>query len=45
MVAKELQGLSYEECLPIVKKLIENRMTWIWSEDVSSAYERARDQL
>ncbi|KAL2011114.1 hypothetical protein VTN00DRAFT_3832 [Thermoascus crustaceus] len=45
MVAKELQGLSYEECLPIVKKLVENRMTWIWSEDVSSAYERARHQL
>ncbi|GAD93130.1 hypothetical protein NECHADRAFT_88763 [Paecilomyces variotii No. 5] len=45
MQAPELKGLSYEECLPIVKRLVENRMSWIWGEDLDQIYEKARENL
>jgi salicylate hydroxylase len=37
-----LHGLSYEECLPIVRELLKDRMTWIWSEDIDVAYDNAK---
>lgn len=40
----EVDGLSYEDRLDVVKGMIENRMKWIWSEDIDQAYERARQQ-
>jgi salicylate hydroxylase len=45
MEAKELKGRPFEECVPIVKKLIEDRMSWIWAEDVDKVYENARGTL
>jgi salicylate hydroxylase len=39
---EELNGLSYDESLPIVKELLKDRMTWIWTEDIDVAYENAR---
>lgn len=40
--ADELHGLSYEECLPIVRELLKDRMTWIWSDDIDVAYDNAK---
>ncbi|KAL1969663.1 hypothetical protein VTN77DRAFT_8216 [Rasamsonia byssochlamydoides] len=42
MEAPELKGLTYDECVPIVKSKIQDRMDWIWSEDIDQAYEKAR---
>ena len=45
MRSKELESLSFEECLPIVRDQIKDRMNWIWSEDIDAAYENARAQV
>lgn len=42
---KELAGLDYEEALPIVKAMIQDRMKWIWAEDIDKFYEQARLEL
>ncbi|KAJ5948694.1 hypothetical protein N7454_002001 [Penicillium verhagenii] len=42
MKIDELVGLSYEDCLPIVKAKLENRMEWLWRDDIDEMYEEAR---
>ncbi|KAL2867833.1 uncharacterized protein BJX67DRAFT_371797 [Aspergillus lucknowensis] len=42
MKTPELAGLSYDDGLPTVKAKIENRMQWIWGEDLDEVYNRAR---
>ncbi|QKX54957.1 uncharacterized protein TRUGW13939_02047 [Talaromyces rugulosus] len=41
MKAPELAGLSYEDGLPILTTMLENRMQWIWTEDIDNVYETA----
>ena len=43
MKADEVKGLRYDEGLPIVKAMIEHRMSWIWTEDIDKVYEQARN--
>ncbi|KAL4888671.1 hypothetical protein BDV59DRAFT_196286 [Aspergillus ambiguus] len=38
----EVTGLSFEESLPVVKAMLQDRMKWIWSEDLDQLYETAR---
>jgi salicylate hydroxylase len=42
MIAPELQGLPYDECVPLIRSNLQERMKWIWSEDIDAAYERVR---
>ncbi|KAJ5947282.1 hypothetical protein N7466_000297 [Penicillium verhagenii] len=42
MKIDELVGLSYEDCLPVVKAKFENRMEWLWRDDIDEMYEKAR---
>ncbi|KAI9706213.1 MAG: hypothetical protein M1820_004974 [Bogoriella megaspora] len=42
MKAPELIGLSYDDCLPIVKNKLENRMKWIWSGNIDKEYEELK---
>lgn len=42
MKTEQVKDLSYDEGLPIVKSMIEDRMGWIWSEDIDQVYEQAR---
>nr|UBX54571.1 hypothetical protein [Aspergillus sp.] len=44
MKAPELAGLSYDEALPVVEKLLKNRMQWIWTEDIDAVYDAARQK-
>lgn len=39
---KEVAGLSYDESLPVVKSMLEDRMKWIWNDDIDKAYEDAQ---
>ncbi|KAJ5818039.1 hypothetical protein N7474_003630 [Penicillium riverlandense] len=43
MKSPDVAGRSYEDGLPIVKAKLEDRMKWIWSEDMDEVYEAARD--
>lgn len=43
MKSPDVAGRSYEDSLPIVKTKLEDRMKWIWSEDMDEVYEMARD--
>jgi salicylate hydroxylase len=42
MKSPDVAGRSYEDGLPIVKTKLEDRMKWIWSEDMDEVYETAR---
>lgn len=42
MEEAELKGLPYDEFVPIVRSKLQDRMNWIWSEDIDQAYEKAR---
>lgn len=37
-------GLSYDDALPVVKSLLEDRMEWIWNEDIEEVYARTRTE-
>ena len=37
-------GLSYDAALPVVKSLLEDRMKWIWNEDIEEVYTRTRSE-
>jgi salicylate hydroxylase len=39
--ASHLKGLTYDECVPIIASTLKDRMSWIWSEEIDEAYERA----
>lgn len=34
-------GLSYDDGLPVAKALLEDRMKWIWNEDIDEVYAKA----
>ncbi|KAL6719527.1 hypothetical protein ACLMJK_003768 [Lecanora helva] len=42
MQSEDMNGLSYDECLPLVAERLADRMKWIWSEDIDAAYERTK---
>ncbi|KAH7222493.1 hypothetical protein B0J15DRAFT_518513 [Fusarium solani] len=43
--AKEVEGLNYEDSLPVVGGLLKDRMKWIWTEDIDQVYDTALAQL
>ncbi|CRG86012.1 hypothetical protein PISL3812_03015 [Talaromyces islandicus] len=45
MQADEMVGKSYDDCLPIVREQLKDRMKWIWLEDLDDVYGRARSLL
>ncbi len=44
MRVEEVDGLSYDDGLPIVKSIVEHRMKWIWADDIDQTYEQAREE-
>jgi salicylate hydroxylase len=40
MQGPDFQGLSYDECLPIVEEKLKHRMKWVWGGDIDAEYER-----
>lgn len=39
---EKMDGLSYEECLPVFVDNTRERMDWVWGEDLDSSYEKLR---
>lgn len=37
-------GLSYDAGLPVVKALLQDRMKWIWNENIDGVYARVRSE-
>jgi salicylate hydroxylase len=33
------QGLTYDECLPIVASKLKNRMKWVWGANIDAEYD------
>jgi len=38
MQGPDFEGLSFEECLPIVREKLKDRMAWVWSGHVDRDY-------
>jgi salicylate hydroxylase len=41
MLDEDLRDLPFDQCLPIVRDRIQERMKWIWTEDIGQAFDRA----
>jgi salicylate hydroxylase len=44
MVTDDLNDKPLEECLPIVADRLRERMKWVWSEDLSSVFDKAKKE-
>lgn len=44
MKGPDFEGLSFEECLPVVKKKVTNRMAWVWNTDLEADYAAAKEK-
>ena len=40
MQADSLKNVPYDDCIPVVRDMLKDRMKWVWSEDVDEAYDR-----
>ena len=45
MQTEEMIGKPYEECLPLVRDSLKDRMKWVWTEDIDASYEAARKKM
>ena len=45
MQTDEMIGKSYDECLPIVRDSLKDRMKWVWTEDIDLGYENIRAKV
>jgi salicylate hydroxylase len=43
MQGPDFEGLSFEECLPIVADKLRDRMTWVWNGDIDKDYTIERE--
>lgn len=44
MQGPDFEGLSFEQCLPIVRDKLKDRMAWVWSGNVDADYVKAKEQ-
>lgn len=42
MQSSDMNGLAFDDCMPLVKARIESRFRWIWTDDIDASYEAAR---
>lgn len=45
MQGPDFEGLSFEECLPIVSDKLKDRMAWVWSGHVEKDYLTVKARL
>jgi salicylate hydroxylase len=45
MQTPEMSQKSYDECLPLVRESLKDRMQWVWTENIDTAYEAKRQSL
>lgn len=41
MRGPDFEGLSYDECLPVLKSKLEGKMKWVWTADINAEYTEA----
>jgi salicylate hydroxylase len=44
MKGPDFEGLSFEECLPVVKEKVTSRMAWVWNTDLEADYAAAKEK-
>ena len=42
MQGPDFEGLNFEECLPVVKEKVSNRMAWVWNSNLEADYAAAK---
>jgi salicylate hydroxylase len=40
MQRDDMKGKSYDECVPLIRDSLKDRMKWIWNEDIDAVYEK-----
>lgn len=45
MEGPDFKGLTYDECLPIVKQKLTGRMRWVWGGDIDADYDEQAKKL
>lgn len=45
MQREDMVGKSYDECLPLVRDALKDRMNWVWTEDIDQAYEKMNEEM
>ena len=45
MQAVGLRGVAYDDCLPIVRDRLKDRIKWVWSEEIDDAYEGEKAKM
>lgn len=45
MQTPEMKGKAYEDCLPLVRDSLKDRMQWIWAGDIEAEYEGKKQHL
>ncbi|KAH8770436.1 hypothetical protein F5882DRAFT_521157 [Hyaloscypha sp. PMI_1271] len=45
MQSPDMRGVTFDDCMPLVKARIESRMKWIWMEDIDAVYDAASIKL
>jgi len=41
MQGSDFEGLSYDECLPVVAEKLKHRMRWVWGGDIDGEYDQS----
>ncbi|KAK0672519.1 hypothetical protein QBC41DRAFT_362395 [Cercophora samala] len=45
MQAESMKGKSYDECVPMLRDTVQERMKWIWEEELEGVFEKEREKL
>jgi salicylate hydroxylase len=38
MKGPDFEGLTYDECLPVLRQKLKGRMKWVWTGDINAEY-------
>ena len=44
MKGPDFEGLTYDECLPVLSEKLKGRMKWVWTGDINAEYNDAREK-
>jgi hypothetical protein len=44
MRGPDFEGLSYDECLPVLNAKLKGKMKWVWAGDISAEYDEAAEK-
>ena len=42
MQGPDFEGLTYEECFPVIRQKMSNRMKWVWGHDLENEYRKTK---